>query len=115
MVNRNAPKWNPKAPVVPVDKDGNWLTFPDWRFDRWEDVDPFYASLNIDGIYSGRSAKGLTLKDDNGKEYSMFLTDLVEALKNPEVHVSLGRIAGYWTAAKRGSNYGVKFVGARLF
>lgn len=107
--------WNPKEPTVPVDNNGNWLSYPDYRHKGWELVHPFYAELEILSMYHGRSAKGLNLRDVNtGKEYPMFIGDLVDALKNGTFSVEQteegGRLKGWWTASKRGANYGLKAV-----
>jgi len=107
------PTWNPRAPEVPVDKDGNWLHYPDWKFDHWEPVDPFYARLIVDDMYAGRSAKGVILKNDTTMvKYPMFITDMVKALQHHELHASGGSLAGFWAATKKGANYGIRFVGA---
>ncbi len=115
----NQPKWNAKAPEVPVDKDGNWLHYPDWYYMRdgggWQRVQPFDAVFRIKEIVSGRSAKYLTLEDINtGKKYPMFIADLVKIIQAGAVGVyaqnSEGVITGTWTASKRGANFGIKAV-----
>ena len=104
------PTWNPQAPEVPVDKNGNWMQYPGYDA-TYVPVDPFYSAMYVDGMYSGRSAKGVILKDETGKKYPMFIADLVKALQNPDMFMSMGTMRGYWAATKRGANYGVKFVG----
>lgn len=105
--------WSPRRPQVPVDDDGNWLAYPDWRCKTWEPVRPFYAQMTIAGMESGRSAKRVILKDAEGKTYPMFVADLVKGIQNGtfEVHTQLegpGIIEAWWTAAKRGANYGIQ-------
>lgn len=107
--------WNPLSPEVPVDKDGNWLSYPSYGQTAWELVFPFYGELEILSMYHGRSAKGLNLRDVNtGKTFPMFIGDLVDALQNGTFTVDQtpegGRLKGWWTASKRGANYGLKAV-----
>lgn len=104
--------WNPRRPEVPVDKNGNWMAYPGWDQEGWEPVRPFYATMTIDGMESGRSAKRVILKDDNGRKYPMFVADLVKGIQKGtlEVATSLdgeGLVIAWWTASKRGANYGI--------
>lgn len=105
------PTWNAKFPEVPVDKDGNWLQYPSYQQTEWKPVDPFHARMSVVGMYSGRSAKGIYLNDDTGKKYPMFVSDLVAALQNDGLVMEDGWMIGWWTAGKRGANYGVRFFG----
>lgn len=106
-----APVWNPKEPVVPVDKSGNWQSY-DGYADRWEKVEPFLAELEIVEMYSGRSAKGIILADPvSAVQYPMFIGDLVAYIKNGGL-ISNGTICSWWTASKRGQNYGIKPIPA---
>lgn len=103
--------WNPKSPEVPVDKDGNWLHYPEyWQMKDgggWERIVPFEAELVIDSMRSGRSAKYVILKNtDTGLTYPMFITDLLKYLESATV--VKGVLKGRWTASKRGQNYGIK-------
>ena len=110
--------WNPDKPEVPVDKNGNWLAYPDYRQETWEPVRPFFAVMTIDGMETGRSAKRVILKDDKGKKYPMFVSDLIDGIKKGTFDVFSeigggsdgegGRISSWWTASKRGANYGIK-------
>jgi hypothetical protein len=107
------PEWNPRRPQVPVDEHGNWLAYPDWRHKGWEPVRPFHAIMEIDGMETGRSAKRVILKDENGKKYPMFVSDLIKGIQMGTFQVSSntdspGRIEAWWTASKRGSNYGIQ-------
>lgn len=108
--------WNPHIPEVPVDDNGNWLSYPSYLHKGWETVpQPFYAEFEIDGMHVGRSAKNVILKDVNtGKTYPMFIADLVKGIQNGdftiEQHAGTGRISGWWTGSKRGANYGIKAI-----
>lgn len=110
---RGEPTWNPRRPQVPVDANGNWLAYPDWKHTGWEPVRPFYARMTIDGMETGRSAKRVILKDEKGRKYPMFVADLVKGIQKGtfEVHTTLdgsGIIEAWWTASKRGANYGIQ-------
>lgn len=115
------PKWNAKHPAMPVDTNGNWLHDgggyvrsengrfvygdPDWFIVQ----EPFEASLEIDGLNTGRSAKYATVRNiESGITYPMFVSDLLDVVRYGEV--SDGRMRGRWTGTKRGQNYGIKIV-----
>lgn len=103
------PKWNPKAPEMPIDKDGNWMHFPDYGLAGWEQVTPFDDDMKIDGMRSGRSAKYVILKSvATGRTYPMFVSDLVEFVRHGDIFN--GVLHGTWTGSKRGMNYGIKAV-----
>ena len=110
--------WNPKLPEVPVDRDGNWISYPaNYNLGGWEVIhQPFFAVMTIDGMHVGRSAKNVILKDENGKTYPMFIADLVAGIQKGTLAVSSnndgepGTISAYWTGSKRGANYGIKAV-----
>lgn len=121
-----------KTPLkIPFDKKGNLLDwtsskFPDppgghWesqpngapskfiRSGEWRDNYVFHAILTVTGSERGRSAARVTLQDEEGHEYIMFLTDTVHLLQNAKT-IAYGMIEGDWTFQKRGSNYGVKLA-----
>jgi hypothetical protein len=110
--------WNPNLPMMPVDKDGNWLDYPHGypRVDHWEPVhQPFWAVMRIDGMRTGRSSKKVILEDIKTKRrYPMFVADLVKSIQNGLVDVKSADGDGYltalWTGSKRGANYGIKAV-----
>ena len=106
------PDWNPHRPQMPVDKDGNWISYPTYNQVGWETVSqPFYAEFEIDGMRTGRSSKVVVLKDiHTGKTYPMFVADLVKGIQHGHFTVAGAVISGYWTGSKRGANYGIKAV-----
>ena len=99
------PMWNKNRPEVPVDKNGNWSHYPNLNCD-YVLIEPFYAELYIAHMNSGRSAKWLTMTDAAGKEYPMFVADLVKFIQKG--NVTNGCLKGKWTACKRGQNYGIQ-------
>lgn len=110
------PEWNPHRPQMPVDKDGNWISYPGYGHLGWQEIiEPFYAEFVIDGMRTGRSSKVVILKDvKSGFSAPMFVADLVKGIQNGEFTVEQradgGRIIGWWTGSKRGANYGIKAV-----
>ncbi len=107
--------WDPKNPVVPVDAQGNWMSYPSHGDQKWHAVTPFTAEMKIDSLQTGRSSKVVILKDErNGARYPMFIADLVKIIQEGKVDILSSNGEGYltatWTASKRGANYGIKAV-----
>jgi hypothetical protein len=103
------PVWDAKNPKVPVDQHGNWLSYPTYQHTHWETVQPFFAVLEMDGMQTGRSSKLFILKDvETGKEYPMFVADLMRGIQDKALRVHDGKLSAMWTASKRGANYGIK-------
>jgi hypothetical protein len=73
----------------------------------WRDNEPFSATMNIVDFERGRSAAHFILKDEFGRQYVMFLTDLLYLIKN--FRVESGKTTRLnWVFCKRGRNYGVQ-------
>lgn len=108
----NEPAWNAKAPQMPVDSNGNFIHYPSWNVASWETLHvPFWAVCEIDGMFSGRSAKYLILKDvGTGRTWPMFISDLVNSIQNNVVEVKDAKLKAYWFGSKKGANYGMKPV-----
>ena len=104
--------WNPHLPEVPVDEKGNWLAYPTYEHKGWETIyQPFPATLEIVRMETGRSAKRIILRDvERNKTYPMFVADLLTSIQHGRIVVAGGRLTGYWTASKKGANYGIKAV-----
>lgn len=110
-----------KITQVPVDGNGNWLSYaggvaytkPDGSRGYglfWSDEVTFEAVMKIDGMYTGYSAKGLQVRDiDTDKVYNMFVSDFIKAA--PRYVITNGVFPKMeWTVSKRGNNYGIKPV-----
>lgn len=104
------PVWDANNPQVPVDKNGNWLSYPGWGQDGWQPVEPWFDVLEVDGMETGRSSKLVILKDAEGHRYPMFVADLVRGIQEKSLRVHDGKVSAIWTASKRGKNYGIKAV-----
>lgn len=110
--------WNPAVPEVPVDNNGNWMDYPGYNQRGWLKIhQPFYATMTIDGMRTGRSSKKVILVDDKGVSYPMFVADLVKGIKNGSLEISTsenpkvgGMLTAWWTGSKMGANYGIRSV-----
>ena len=92
---------------VPVDANGNWQSYPHYN-SGWDYNITITARMKVDGMYSGRSAKGIILEDLlTGKRYHMFIADFVQAAQNLIITAGIFEEM-LWTASKRGTNYGIK-------
>lgn len=81
----------------------NWVEKVEWR----ENI-PFKRTILIDTSMRGRSAAYLVWKDTSNATFPMFLTDIVSLIR--EGRVEYGLATGWWNVAKRGQNYGIRFV-----
>jgi DNA-binding PadR family transcriptional regulator len=110
----------PGAYKVPYSRHGNLLHYARAENDSyrhlnesnvdWRENEPFQAELELDRSVSGRSAKYVIWHDPEGRQFPMFVVDLVEMIKDGAT-VSGGKILATWMARKRGQNYGVRYFG----
>ena len=92
---------------VPVDKNGNWLSYDGWC-EGWDTNVKFSAQMEVVSLYSGRSAKGAVVKDvDTDKKYQVFMTDFIDAVRGHQVAYGVFPWME-WEACKRGANYGIR-------
>lgn len=123
--------WDSKRPVLPFDENGNMLGY---AFDEptEEDIDKCYSegksvhtykdgrvrtefrpfknvllSLHYIDYSRGRSSVKFIYRDSDEHKYEMFISDIHDLLRM--VTRSIGYIYGYFTAVKRGANYGIVF------
>jgi hypothetical protein len=85
--------------------------FPDYPYRNivWRENQLWSGWLTLQGEKRGRSAAYFEWLDDDGRQFPMFLTDLVALLKDPAVEIKAGRVLGTWIGVKRGSNYGIRY------
>jgi hypothetical protein len=82
-----------------LDDDTYWVAYsmrPNVAFD---------ATLTLDSMRTGRSAKYLVWRDGDGRHYPMFISDLTAML--PLVTVRHGVVSGTWIVRKKGQNFGI--------
>lgn len=101
-------KWNPDSPTVPLDADGNMVSYATYTA-KLHSFPNFVAPLQLRGVYRGRSAATIRWMDDSGRSYPMFLTDLEHLLMNATVENGRTNMLE-WKAVKRGQNYGIAMV-----
>lgn len=95
------------AKVPYCTRTGKLLSYPGYE-PEWRDATPFRATLVFVEFERGRSAAHAIFEDNLTKQrYPMFLADLAAAVK----HLYLGQLVGEFGYAKRGQNFGVKFIG----
>lgn len=73
----------------------------------WKDNFEFEDSMAFCGFTRGRSAAHANVKSEKtGQVYTMFLKDLGDAIP----YLKDGKLHGQFTFAKRGTNYGIKYI-----
>ena len=76
---------------------------------EWKQNFEFDSVLGVRNMERGRSAKYLMWEDEQGREYPMFIVDLLDLLQRGIVHE--GITAPFtWTFRKRGQNYGIRLA-----
>lgn len=110
---------NNKIEMIPVSRDTESMlkyvgctyeTMPDGT-EYWKWVQNFLWSdtIVVDRIERGQSSAHFIIYSEiSGKEYCMFMKDLLDLIKKHTVEN--GRISGCFTYCKRGQNYGIKIV-----
>lgn len=75
---------------------------------NWRDNDPFEATIRLDSMRSGRSAKYVIWTNvDTGATYPMFVVDLIELTTRAGIVNGVATVKGPWMVRKRGQNYGL--------
>lgn len=98
---------------IPFNPNGSLMHFPGYNGGganiEWRDNYEFEATLRLDGMRRGRSAKYIEWKDNKGDAiYPMFIADLLDLMKHGSI--SGGVAVGRWTFTKRGQNYGIRLA-----
>ncbi|MEV1168574.1 hypothetical protein [Nonomuraea sp. NPDC049784] len=105
---------------APYDEQGNLIHYPKTRYTYangvrteipydWRLNEPFTATLKVTGFERGRSAARFFWADQDGHEFPMFLKDLDQMLMTADF--TRGTVTGRWDVAKRGENYGLRYLG----
>lgn len=104
--------WNPLSPEVPVDSNGNWLSYPSYRNTVYEYAPNFSDTLKVIGYSRGRSSVTIDLQGSDGKKYSMFISDFMDIMTGGIATITSTPDGVYfgatWQACKKGGNYGIK-------
>jgi hypothetical protein len=75
-----------------------------------KDPDNFKATLRVADYYRGRSAAGIELANERGGTFCVMIKDALHLLQHATIKG--GVIHGIWRPKKRGSNYGIEYVGS---
>jgi hypothetical protein len=98
---------------VPLNKDGSLLHYASAYFESanvdWVEPFRFEATLQLDRMQTGRSAKYVWWIDTTtGQQYPMFITDLMEVVRSGCLKGGIKQ--GTWKTVKRGQNFGISPV-----
>lgn len=108
MTIKKAKPWNGLIPFHPT--TGNLMPYRAYRNNYdWRDNVPFTATMTIIGYSRGRSSVKIELEESTGAIYTMFLVDLLYMLTNAVI--MNGKVAGVWAFVKRGTDYGLTWLG----
>lgn len=77
---------------------------PDWRPNV-----PVARVLRLDGTARGRSAAYFLWKDEQGRQFPMFITDMADVVR-AGVATAGGLVNARWMVAKRGTNFGIRLA-----
>ena len=103
-----AKPWKGQVPFHPTNGNPIDATFYGGQYD-WRDNDTFTATMTIIGYSRGRSSTKIELEDSTGIVYTMFLVDLLYMLTSTVI--MSGKVAGTWAFVKRGTDYGLTWLG----
>lgn len=92
---------------IPFDKDGNPMYYEPWGSDGidWRPNQVMQLKLELDGYSRGRSSVVFCFVDQNGIQYNMFVSDMVNLLEKKTV--DKGVVEGTFVFRKQGANYGL--------
>lgn len=99
----NFPKWDKNAPIVAFNKEGHMTNYL-YGDIEWKRVYPFKSAMKIIDWYGTNSSAIITVMDNQGIQYPVYISDFFEVLTRAEIK------AGYieemtWKFRKIGSAY----------
>lgn len=74
---------------------------------EWRDNVPFDLAITLDHHSRGRSAAYYIWRADDGREFPMFMKEMIEVMQEVGVRKG-GKVSARWKVIKRGQNYGLK-------
>lgn len=118
---------------VPYSKNGSLMHFPESTWDyseavradegygwkvpprevgpEWRRNDPFSATLWLAETRRGRSAAYFIWRSGDGREYPMFISDMLQLVQSGVTIKPGGAVSTRWMVTKRGANYGIRHAG----
>lgn len=106
-------KWRGDVPFLDDGVRCEMLTYAaSWMKDvLWKPYHEFDDTLILWITERGRSAAHFWwVRESDGMKFPMFMADLLNLAKTEGIRPG-GRVTGKWGFTKRGSNYGVYFIG----
>ena len=96
---------------------GNMLGYVDYFMEKndeveWIDNYVFTTTMTIGDYGRGRSSISIYMRDENGKEYTMFISDFMEVVTIKGIEN--GKFSGEFTFCKKGQNYGLQLTASEL-
>jgi hypothetical protein len=75
----------------------------------WRENVPFSATMYIHNYYGVSGSVRFILTDEHNVQYNMFCSDMFDMLRRG--NLVEGYIHGKWMFCKKGTKYGVKYIG----
>jgi hypothetical protein len=97
---------------APFDANGSLLSYVSrWQEEgvEWQANESFSASLQVYDYSRGRSSAIFILRTIDGRTFPMFMSEMLNLLK--VAWIDGGVVGGRWDVVKRGTNYGLRYVG----
>lgn len=98
--------------AVRVDEGHGWKVPPREVGPDWRRNDPFTATLRLAETRRGRSAAYFIWRSDDGREFPMFISDMLLLVQSGVIIKPGGSVSTWWMVTKRGANYGIRYAGA---
>lgn len=103
-----------KVTEAPYTDSGSLMHYVETRYGQqpnWLPNDPFTATLWLVETRRGRSAAYFIWRAGDGREYPMFISDMLQLVKSGVTIRPGGAVSTRWVVTKRGSNYGIRHAG----
>ncbi|MFE5290129.1 hypothetical protein ACFRAQ_34620 [Nocardia sp. NPDC056611] len=78
---------------------------------EWRDNEPFTAALTVMDYERGIASVRFIVETAEGTSYPMFAKDFLDMIHHSG-RVIDGTVEGRWQVVKRGTNYGLRYIGA---
>lgn len=104
-----------KVAEAPYAADGSLLHYAETRYGpqpEWRPNDPFTATLWLAETRRGRSAAYFIWRSGDGREYPMFISDMLLLVQSGVTIKPGGSVSTRWMVTKRGANYGIRHAPA---
>jgi hypothetical protein len=112
----------PRVAEAPYNRDGDLMHSAYWDIDpdtpkemntnadQWRPNNPMQMRLRFKRYRRTKTTIHSEWEDDQGHVFPMFVADVFEMM--PKTIITGGTVTGWWIVARRGSNYGIRFLSA---